>query len=92
MSPAHWLYRPEQFRKALYERRRPVSPAFVAHWLDPRARPLFWAMSGRDRAHSAATAALLANDATARPELVAAALLHDCGKVQQTIWQRVLYV
>lgn len=54
---------------------------FAREWLTPSEFGLWQRMDVRDRAHSAFVARrLLAADEAARPELVAAALLHDSAK------------
>ena len=92
MPVPRWIYRALQFRKAVREGHSVVPPELAAGLLTSEQLALFHAMSHRDQVHSAATAALLTGQDGANPALLTAALLHDCGKGKQTLFQRVLYV
>ncbi len=72
---------------------RTVDDAPAAAFLAPAALALFRRMSAADRAHSLRVYAWL-QEHTASPELLAAGLLHDCGKAaaRLAVWQRTLKV
>jgi len=92
VTVARWVYRAAQFRKALAEQGKPLAREVIEACLDPREQALFHQMSRRDQVHSINTATLVAGHASACPDLLVAALLHDAGKGEQSIWQRALYV
>jgi putative nucleotidyltransferase with HDIG domain len=85
-------YRTRQFLRALQERPDRSSRRLVDDYLNASARSLFGGLSPRDQQHSARTAALILQAGDNDPELIVAALLHDIGKGQQRLWQRILYV
>jgi HD domain len=89
---ATWGYRVRQLARAVNESRRPVSNSLLAAHLNHEGRLLFAEMTPRDQAHSAQTAMLVAERSPEDEDLITAALLHDAGKGDQSIWQRVLYV
>ncbi len=62
--------------------------------LPPDALALFQRMSREDRAHSLRVHAWLAAHGYDQPDLLTAALLHDCGKAaaRLSVWQRTLKV
>jgi hypothetical protein len=64
----------------------PADEAWALASLLPGERALWWRMSGADRRHAVGVArhavALLSAGGPARREVVAAALLHDVGKVE----------
>lgn len=76
-------YRVRQFMAAL----RPVVTAeerrAVAGWLPSQAARLFGRMSPRDQRHSLNVAQTLLAGGHSQPDLLAAALLHDCAKTVQ---------
>ncbi len=92
MRRSTWDYRARQLWNAIREQRQPIDHDFVAAHLCSAGLALFYAMSTRDQAHSLNTAALVARSDCAKPDLIAAALLHDAAKGRQRIWERVLYV
>lgn len=66
---------------------------WAARFLQDGELPTFLAMDPRDREHAVRVArAVLREAPDASAELVAAALLHDCGKSLRTyrVWERVL--
>ena len=67
-------------------------PAVVV--LTPAAFPLYQRMSKADRAHSLRLLAWLRGHGYDDPDLLTAALLHDCGKAAARlhVWQRTLKV
>jgi len=72
-----------------------VSPddAWALVWLTPGEVRVYLGMDARDREHALrVTRALLAEVSDAPPELLAAALLHDCGKQLRPyrVWERVV--
>lgn len=62
--------------------------------LAPTALTLYRRMSKADRAHSLRLLAWLQTHAQTNPDLLVAALLHDCGKAAAplAVWQRTLKV
>ena len=62
--------------------------------LSPAALDLFHRMSQEDQAHSLRVYAWLVAQGHDHPDLLKAALLHDCGKAAAslTVWQRTLKV
>ena len=71
-----------------------VSPddTWALLWLTPGEVRVYLGMDARDREHALrVTRALLAEVSNAPPELLAAALLHDCGKQLRPyrVWERV---
>jgi HD domain len=93
MNPlARSLYRSRQFFGAL---RPSVDEGRVAAALAPLTageRSLFESMTMRDQQHCLDVHdALLGQDRTER-DLLAAALLHDCGKGHISVWHRVVFV
>jgi hypothetical protein len=74
-------YRVWQFWRALAPRRLDASDmALVDATLPPGGRSLFDAMSRNDQRHSLAVFRALRARGHEDPDLLAAALLHDCGK------------
>ncbi|MHA0043430.1 HD domain-containing protein [Deinococcus sp. PEB2-63] len=66
---------------------------WAEHLLTPAEQVVYRAMDPRDREHACrVTRHLLRDHPHADPELVAAALLHDCGKSLRpySLWERVL--
>lgn len=66
--------------------------AWALVWLTPGEVRVYLGMDARDREHALrVTRALLAEVSDAPPELLAAALLHDCGKQLRPyrVWERV---
>jgi putative nucleotidyltransferase with HDIG domain len=86
------FYRLRQFLRALEESQETVPGESLEPYLEKGGRRLFTMLSRRDQTHSAQTAARVLQARPADLELVVAALLHDVGKGEQRIWQRVAYV
>jgi hypothetical protein len=61
-------------------------------WLDAPLRPLFDAMMPRDQQHGIEVFRRVRAHAGNDRALLAAALLHDCGKGRVALWQRVAHV
>ena len=75
----------------------PVGPDDVAeaeHWLPPAAVALWQRQSPRDQAHALRVLHTLQAAGYTHPDLMAAALLHDVGKVEAglRLWHRTLWV
>lgn len=67
--------------RSLHEAQACPDDAWAASLLEPGEAQVYQAMDARDREHACrVTRHLLAEHPQSRPELVAAALLHDCGK------------
>jgi putative nucleotidyltransferase with HDIG domain len=77
------LYRVRQFAQAAAAIVRPNrrDEEMAAHHLSPAALALFRAMPRYDRRHALAVARSLVRDGYDNPHLIAAALLHDAGKM-----------
>ena len=73
---------------------RRVDDAPAVATLSPAGLALFRRMSTADRAHSLRVYAQLRQRGCEREEVLAAALLHDCGKAaaRLAVWQRTLKV
>ena len=96
-SFARWPYRVGQFLRALRTAVDPEEAQSIVRLLSDAELQLFLAMRSRDRRHAAETmryAAEIAAEHGAKPSdaLLVAALLHDVGKGQLRIEDRVLYV
>lgn len=88
------LYRLRQFRLALFGRWRHVPDQALTPHLSPALLALFRRMQPCEQAHSFSVLERLRAAGQADPDLLAAALLHDTGKVLSplSIWDRVLVV
>ena len=73
---------------------RHVDDGPAADFLPPEALVLFQDMSTADRAHSLRVFQWLRQQGYEQPDLLAAGLLHDCGKAAAnlSVWQRTLKV
>jgi hypothetical protein len=76
-----YRYRLRQFFAAVTARLTPEEHALVAAALSPSELPLFERMPGHDQRHCLDVYALLRRGGYDDPLLLRAALLHDCGKV-----------
>ncbi|MGI8554527.1 MAG: HD domain-containing protein [Dehalococcoidia bacterium] len=85
-------YRTLQFGRALFERQNCELEALARAYLDGPGLALFHSLTPRDQRHSAQTASHLLRAGCVDGELLVAALLHDVGKGDQRLWQRVAYV
>lgn len=85
------VYRSRQFFTSLRPRVDPVLREEASAYLNDGERKLFESMLPRDQQHSLDVYQRLRKHHTDR-DLLAAALLHDCGKGKIAIWHRVAYV
>jgi len=87
-------YRIGQFWRALTAQIAPAERAWLAGWLTPAGLALFQALPRQDQRHSLDVARALSYAGHADPDLLAAALLHDCAKAGAglTVWHRTLIV
>ncbi len=87
-------YRAGQFFGGFRATLTPDELAFVRGVLTRGELALFAGMQARDQRHSLRVAAALRDegDAQAPPDLLAAALLHDVGKGDLLVTERVVYV
>lgn len=75
-----WTTRTRQVLRHLGGRVREAERAELAGWLSPRQQALFDAMHRADQRHGLDVVAHLRADGHDDPELLLAALLHDCAK------------
>jgi hypothetical protein len=61
-------------------------------WLNDAQRRVFESMTLRDQQHGIEVCRRVRATAGDDPSMLAAALLHDCGKGEVRLWQRVAYV
>lgn len=87
-------HRVRQFVGALRPRVTPVGRAEAYRWLDSALlQALFASMMLRDQEHGIIVMwRVRAQAGESDAALLAAALLHDCGKGRVALWQRVAYV
>jgi hypothetical protein len=87
-------YRTTQFFRAMIAKPRPQELALVEANLSPPMAELFWKMSSTEQVHGLRVLRSLIAQGQNDPDLLAAALLHDVGKIRFTlhIWERVLIV
>jgi hypothetical protein len=66
--------------------------ALVRRWLNDDALPLFMRMEAADQRHCLQVFEVLRRDGWEDPDLLSAALLHDCGKggASLSVWHRVI--
>jgi hypothetical protein len=86
------LYRTSQVWHALLPRIRPSDYAFVRGLLNDSLAALFFEMERRDQRHAIAVARRLVAAGETDRDLLAAALLHDCGKGAVPVWIRIVHV
>ncbi|MPZ49770.1 MAG: HD domain-containing protein [Dehalococcoidia bacterium] len=93
MNPfARAIYRTGQVRHALWPRINAAELASVCEVLSDGTAALFYAMEKRDQRHGLEVTRRLRESGATGQELLAAALLHDCGKGPVPVWLRVLKV
>ena len=94
MGTARVRYRLAQFWRTLTAPFRPADESYAAAHLAPRLLGLFRRMSRAEQLHGIAVCQALEARGYADPDLLAAALLHDVGKlsVPPRLWERVLVV
>jgi len=81
-----------RFLRALKARVNPAERQVIADNLTPAQQRLFWAMMVEDQRHSLDVFYTLQRRGCQDRDLLLAALLHDVGKGEVRLWQRVLYV
>jgi hypothetical protein len=86
------LYRSRQFLGSLRPRVDPALRDEALALLPERARALFESMMLRDRQHCLDVYRRLRDEGHTDSDLLAAALLHDCGKGEIALWHRVAFV
>ncbi len=88
---ARAIYRSRQFFTSLRPHVEPKQRHQACALLNASERQLFESMTLRDQQHCLDVYRRLSARHT-DPDLLAAALLHDCGKGQIALWHRVAYV
>jgi hypothetical protein len=92
MIPRLW-HRVRQFFGGLRPRVTVLERLDAYRWLSRPQQVLFETMMLRDQQHGIVVLRrVLVSSPAEDPELFAAALLHDCGKGQVALWQRVAHV
>jgi hypothetical protein len=89
---ARSAYRARQFVLALFPKFEEHHHDLVRGVLNEGELALFESMEKRDRRHGIRVMEHLMTDHHADRDLLAAALLHDCGKGRVPLWLRVAYV
>ncbi|MDH5505733.1 MAG: HD domain-containing protein [Anaerolineae bacterium] len=94
MNISRSVYRVRQFWLALVGKPQPGQLDQAGQLLSPQQFELFQKMQASEQAHALHVLQQLQAQGHQEPDLLAAALLHDVGKVQSPlrIWQRVLIV
>ncbi len=91
MSLARALYRTRQVVHALRPQIDDADLEYARSLLNAAQGDLFFAMQRRDQRHALEVASRL-RPQTDNPDLLTAALLHDCGKGAVPVWLRILNV
>jgi hypothetical protein len=88
------LYRSRQFWQTLSASPAPEELTLARTYLSPSLLSIFNQMHPSEQAHSLRIARQLIEQGEAQPDLMAAALLHDCGKNHHPLrlWERVAIV
>jgi HD domain len=91
---ARLIYRVRQFRLAIFGPWAPVPELSLSTFLSPALLALFRRMKPSEQAHSFAVLKRLQVTGKTDPNLLAAALLHDVGKIcfPLSVWDRALIV
>jgi hypothetical protein len=89
---ARAFYRTRQVCNALWPRIPESHFSLVIDTLSETQQVLFFAMEKRDQRHAIEVARRLLKRGVDDPDLLQAALLHDCGKGAVPVWLRVLLV
>jgi hypothetical protein len=92
ISPSRAVYRTRQVLHALRPRIDAAELAAVHEVLSDDLAALFLAMEKRDQRHALEVVRRLRQDGVDDPDLLAAALLHDCGKGAVPVWLRIVKV
>jgi hypothetical protein len=87
-------YRSRQFWKALFGRRKNLTSESFLHYLTPSQQQLFRRMQPSEQVHAFQLLKSLETAGQVQPDLLAAALLHDVGKILYplSIFDRVIIV
>lgn len=85
-------HRIRQFAGALRPRVTPADLEEAHGFLEAPLRPLFGSMTVRDQQHGLIVMRRVRARAGDDAQLLAAALIHDCGKGRVLLWQRVAHV
>ncbi|HEY7268241.1 MAG TPA: hypothetical protein VH951_00310 [Dehalococcoidia bacterium] len=86
------LYRSRQVWHALRPKVDSAELASACTVLNPEQARLFFSMQRRDQRHALEVYGRLRADLVIDRDVLAAALLHDCGKGAVPVWLRILYV
>jgi hypothetical protein len=86
------MFRIRQFFGALRPRVCVPDRVEAYVWLTPAQQRLFETMMIRDQQHGIIVMRRVRAEVGDDPALLAAALLHDCGKGKVALWHRVAYV
>jgi hypothetical protein len=86
------VHRARQFFGALRPRVRVPDRVEAYVWLTPAQQRLFETMTMHDQQHGIIVMRRARAEAGDDPPLLAAALLHDCGKGKVVLWHRVAHV
>jgi hypothetical protein len=86
-----WARKVRQFGTHLVARVRPEERAGLAAWLRPAELVLFDRMHRADQRHGLDVVARLKAAGVTDRDVLAAGLLHDCGKGQVGVWPRIAY-
>jgi len=76
------LYRVRQFRRTLFAKTDPVELERALSWLSPAQAALFLQLQPGEKDHAVVMVRKLTEQASTRPDLLVAALLHDVGKLR----------
>lgn len=91
-AAARAAYRGRQFLRAVLPRIREDERATVEPYLPGRLRDLFESLPAAEQRHGLDVFQALRAAGHSDPDLLAAGLLHDCGKGRVRVWQRVAFV
>lgn len=94
MKPGRILYRTSQFWLAWQPRPHLAEVDLARRWLNPAQFALFNSLPPAEKAHGLRVCARLTAGGQSDPDLLAAALLHDCGKSRSPLnpFERALIV